>query len=107
MSAEVLVIRDEHDRRYGPTRRQFVTTDEAVAFAMAAIGCSGHHGEVVAVLDEDGDEVDVGLSGTEDGDVPPAHSALKAEWEQYAKDHGVQYPSDATKADIIALVEGK
>lgn len=35
----------------------------------------------------------------------PAKDAKKAEWEGYARETGVAVPDDATKADIIALVD--
>lgn len=107
MTAHVLIVQDEHDRLYGPTKVEFNTTDEAVVYAKDALACNCK-GEVLAVFDEDGEEVEVGASGVDKGDdKPPAHSATKAEWQEYADSHGVQYPSDASKADIIARVEGK
>lgn len=112
MSAHVLLNIDESDRLYGPTRRVFNTTDEAVEFAAYARSCNCQ-GEVVGVFDENGDEIQFGgtQSSTEakasTESSAPAHSATKAEWEKYADAEGVSYPSDATKQQIIDAVEGK
>ena len=107
MTASIHIIQDEHDRLYGPTRLTFGTTDEAVVYAQEALSC-GCKGEVVAVFDEDGEEVEVeGLVQGGSGGEPPAQSATKAEWEDYARSQGLTWPSTATKSDIIALVEGK
>ena len=103
MVATVHVIIDQHDHISGPTVRRFEDTDQAVSWAQYARGC-GCQGEVVGVFDDEGNEV--GFATPDAGDSPPAHSATKSEWQKYADAHGVKYPSDATKDQIIKLVEG-
>lgn len=113
MAATVHIITDERDRLYGPSVRSFVTVDEALTFAQVSVAC-GCRGQVVAVFDEEGDEVNGELwgapEGTESTPEPaakaPARSASKATWVEYAESQGVEVTSDMTRDDIIAIMEG-